>query len=90
MNAFLIIATTPPADTDSLGRGVALVLALALLGIVLVGAVALGAAVRRARRMRAEAAKRRPTERSDAWGEAGRRVQPEEKGEDDAAERTES
>ena len=76
MNALLTIAATPPPDTEGLGRGLAMVLALALLGIAFVGAVAFGAAIRRARRLRADAANRRDTVRTDAWAEAGKRVEP--------------
>ncbi|MEM1185094.1 MAG: hypothetical protein AAGI53_08820 [Planctomycetota bacterium] len=75
------IASTP-TPTSEIGRGLTLVLMLALLGIALVGTVAFAAAFRRARRLRAEAAKRRATEHSDAWNESARRLEVPPDGEE--------
>jgi len=69
---------------ESLGRGMWMVLGLALLALVLVCMSAVVFALRRGRRMRADAGRRRASARLDAWSEAGKRAEPADLGEFDA------
>ena len=76
VHAFILAAAPAGAASDSaeVGRLVSMLLVLALLGVILVGGVALTVAVRRARRLRAEAAQKHETVRTDAWAESARRM----------------
>jgi len=71
------------AEASEVGRGLRMLLALTLLCVVFVVVVALGVAMRRARRLRADAAKKRVTANRDAWAESGRRARPVDTGDPD-------
>ncbi len=75
MLELLSILQSDPSQTHAIRRVATLLLILAVIGVVLVTCVAMVFVLRRRRKRGAETRRERsPTERVDAWAEAGRRA----------------